>query len=264
MVRILVIGATGVAGSAGIAAACNCFGAEADITGVWYGKPDPELAIDGADRTLYGDVTDPGFYAMLATQAGSAFDWCLYATAHGEVGFPVDEASAEQIAASNRLSFDPLRELEARLEIANLVAYSTFYNLDHQKITYGAMGHSKAAIERWALEPGVTRRWCIRAGAFKSASSQGIKLLVRRRAKQLAESDNALLRRYFEGVKPSEAVENLERAVLEEERERFGDSGTDAAGLIAAHVALFNGSDAPFVNVCGHRVWTSSEAQSLD
>lgn len=262
--RILVIGATGVAGSAGIAAARDYFGADADIIGVWYGKPDPERVIEGADRTLFGDVTDPGFYEELAAQAGNAFDWCLYATAHGEVGFPVDEASAGQIAASNRLSFDPLRDLETRLEIANLVAYSTFYTLDHQKITYGAMGHSKAAIERWALESGKARHWCIRAGAFKSASSQGIKLLVRRRAKQLAESDNALLRRYFQGVKPSEAVENLEHAVLEEERERFGDTGTDADGLIAAHVVLFKGSDAPFVNVCGSKVWSSAEAQPLD
>lgn len=262
--RILVIGATGVAGSAGIAAARECFGSDAEITGVWYGRPDPDLAIDGADSTVFGDVTDPGFYDELQAQAGREFDWCLYATAHGEVGFPVDEATPEQIAASNRLSFDPLHELEARFEIGNLVAYSTFYNLDHQKITYGAMGHSKAAIEQWALTSGRSRHWCIRAGAFRSASSQGIKLLVRRRAKQLAESDNALLRRYFEGVKPSEAVENLERAVFEEERERFGDTGTDATGLIAAHVALFRGSQAPFVNVCGGRVWESAEAQPLD
>ncbi|KAA3629306.1 MAG: hypothetical protein DWQ09_03365 [Proteobacteria bacterium] len=261
--RVLVIGATGVAGSSGIAAVREVYGEAAEITGVWYGKPDPEHKVDGANHTLFGDITDLALYEQIADQAGKQFDWCLYATAHGEVGFPVNEATAEQIDASNRLSVDPLRVLEARFDIGNLVAYSTFYNLEHQKITYGAMGHSKAAIEQWALETGRSRHWVIRAGAFKSTSSQGIKLLVRRRAKQLAESDNALLRRYFEGVKPSEAVENLERAVLEEERERFGDTGTDAASLVAAHVALFKGCEAPFVNVCGRKIWVSAEVQPL-
>lgn len=262
--RFLVIGATGVAGQSGIAAIRQCFGPDADITGVWYGKPDSDLTVEGADRTLFGDVSDPGFYDRLVDQAGDAFDWCLYATAHGEVGFPIEAATPEQIAASNKLSFDPLRTLERRLRIGTLVGYSTFFNLEHQKITYGAMGHSKAAIEQWALETGPTRHLCIRAGAFRSASSQGIKLLVRRRAKQLAESDNTLLRRYFKGVKPSEAVENLERAVLEEEREVYGDTDTDAAALTAAHVAMFSGTDSPFVNVCGRKIWVSSEPQSID
>jgi len=262
--RVLVIGATGVAGSAGITAAREVFGKAAEITGVWYGKADPDFVIEGADHTLFGDITDASLIESITARAGRQFDWCLYATAHGEVGFPVNEATAEQITASNRLSVDPLWELEERLDIANLVAYSTFYNLDHQKITYGAMGHSKAAIEQWALKSGKSRHWCIRAGAFKSASSQGIKLLVRRRAKQLAESENPLLRRYFQDVKPSEAVENLERAVLDEERERFGDTGTDDASLVSAHVTLFTGSEEPFVNVCGRKIWVSSEAQPLD
>lgn len=261
--RFLVIGATGVAGQSGIAAIRQCFGSEAEVTGVWYGKPDAELTIEGADKTLFGDVASPEFVDELIAVAGETFDWCLYATAHGEVGFPIDEATEEQIAASNRLSFDPLGLLEQRLEIGTLVAYSTFYSLEHQKITYGAMGHSKAAIEQWAMQSGKSRHLCIRAGAFKSASSQGIKLLVRRRAKQLAESDNELLRRYFKDVKPSEAVENLERAVLDEEREVYGDSGTDATALTAAHLAMFSGTDAPFVNVCGQKIWVSQEPQII-
>ena len=262
--RFLVIGATGVAGQSGIAAIRQTFGDTAEITGVWYGKPDPELEVEGADRSLFGDVSDTAFYDQLIEADGDSFEWCLYATAYGEVGFPIDEATSEQIAVSNKLSFDPLRTLEERLRIGNLVAYSTFYNLEHQKITYGAMGHSKAAIERWALESGPCRHLCIRAGAFRSASSQGIKLLVRRRAKQLAESDNELLRRYFRGVKPSEAVENLERAVFDEERQVYGDSGTDAAALTAAHIAMFAGADAPFINVCGEKIWVSSEPQTIE
>lgn len=260
---MLVIGATGVAGGAGIRAARQCFGDSVHITGVWFGKPNPELSVPGTDLTLFGDISDPSTYRLITERNGSAYDWCLYATALGEVGFPIEEATPEQIAESNRLSFDPLLELERRLELKAIVAYSTFFTLEHQRITYGAMGHSKARIEQWALEQGKARRICLRAGAFRSASSQGIKLLVRRRAKQLAESDNELLRRYFAGAKPSEAVEAMERAVFEEERLTYGDTGTDERGLEAAHIEIFSGTSEPFVNVCGTRVWLSDEPQRL-
>ncbi len=259
MQKVLVIGATGVAGSAGIAAVREYF-PEAHITGAWFGRKEEALSIDGVDLVLFGDVSDPVFLDRIAAEAGTDFDWCLYATALGEVGFPVAEASAEQIAQSNRLSFDPLLVLEQRFNIKSLVAYSTFYNLEHQKITYGAMGHSKAAIEAWALQEGRSRRLCIRAGAFRSASSQGIKLLVRRRAKELAESSNPILRKFFGENKPSVAVELMEQAVFEEEKAVYGDTHTDAEGLKLAHIELFRGAQQPFVNVCGTRIWQSSEA----
>lgn len=262
--RVLVVGATGVAGGAGIAAVREVFGYSADITALWFGKEDTGEQVAGADHTLFGDITDPAVCDQVEATVGKSFDWCLYATALGDVGFPVSEATDEQIAASNRLSFDPLSMLEARFEIGAIVAYSTFYNLDHQKITYGAMGHSKAAIENWSLSNGKSRHCCIRAGAFKSASSQGIKLLVRRRAKQLAQAQDPLLRSFFEGVKPSEAVERLETAVFAEEREKFGDSGTDADGLKEAHIHLFKTGTDAFVNVSGQKIWESDDAQIID
>ena len=67
--RFLVIGATGVAGQSGIAAIRQCFGSEAEVTGVWYGKPDAELTIEGADKTLFGDVASPEFVDELIAVA---------------------------------------------------------------------------------------------------------------------------------------------------------------------------------------------------
>ena len=266
MKRFLVIGATGVAGGAGIEAIKQHFGNDAHITAVWYGRGDQEQQVEGADLTLYGDVNDPVCLDAIAEQAGEAFDWCLYATALGDVGFPSSDATAEQIADSNRLSFDPMPVLEERFDIGAFIGYSTFYNLEHQKITYGAMAHSKRAIEEWTLDSGQegskSRRVCLRAGAFRSASSQGIKLLVRRRAKELAQSPNPLLRSFFENEKPSVAVEKMEQAVFNEERETYGDTETDKNGLVAAHLKLFEG-EGPFVNVCGQKVWTSDEALPL-
>ena len=262
MKRFLVIGATGVAGGAGIEAIRRHFDGDHHITALWYGRGDEGQQVEGADLTLYGDISDPAFLDQIAAEAGDRFDWCLYATALGDVGFPSSDATPEQVADSNRLSFDPLPVLEARFEIGAFISYSTFYNLEHQKITYGAMAHSKRAIEEWTLEEGKSRRLCLRAGAFRSASSQGIKLLVRRRAKELAQAENPLLRSFFENEKPSVAVEKMEQAVFDEERQIYGDTETDRDGLVAAHLKIFEG-EGPFVNVCGKRVWTSAEPLPL-
>ena len=264
MVKALVVGATGVAGTAGIAALRQRYGSKVEITGIWYARSETEMEITGVDRLLFGDISDPELHNEIANSVGEEFEWCLYATALGDVGFPIDEASSEQIAASNRLSYDPLLVLEQRFNLKHIVAYSTFYSLEHQKITYGAMGHSKHAIEQWAVSGAGERRICLRAGAFRSASSQGIKLLVRRRAKELANSSNPLLRQFFAGQKPSAAVDNLETAVFAEERDIYGDSETGPEGLQAAHMAIFAQPDCIFMNVCGTKVWPSSEAQSLD
>jgi len=263
MERFLVIGGTGVAGTAAIRAIRQHDGAAAHITAVWFGRKFEELAIDGADTVVFGDATLPETWDRIEAAAGRAFSGLFYATALGEVGFPAGRATPEQIADSNKVSFDPLPHLEERFDLGLILAYSTFFNLDHQLVTYGAMAHSKAAIEQWVARPGRARRVCIRAGAFLSGSSHAIKLLVRRNAAKLAEMDDPILQEYFAGAKPSEAVEKLQQAVFDEERERFGDTHTDETGLVAAHLKVFEDPDARFVCVCGKKVWVDTEPQSV-
>lgn len=261
MQRFLVIGGTGVAGTAAIRAVRERFGAAAHVTAVWYGRRPEAITIDGADAVVYGDATSPEAWDRIEAESGKAFAGLFYATAMGEVGFPAGRATPEQIAASDRVSFDPIPRLEDRFDVGMVVAYSTFFNLAHQLVTYGAMAHSKAAIERWAAEPGPGRRVCIRAGAFASASSHAIKLLVRRNAGKLAEMDDPILREYFAGAKASEAVEHLQAAVFAEERERYGDTHTGPEGLLAAHLRVFDDPEARFVCVCGKTVWVDTEPQ---
>ena len=103
MEKHLVIGATGVMGTAAIRAVREAHGDDADVTGVWYGRESVAPAVDGVDRLLRIDIGDDDAIGRIADAAGIRFDWCFYATALGDVGFPISDATAEQIAHSNRL-----------------------------------------------------------------------------------------------------------------------------------------------------------------
>ena len=151
MANFLVIGGSGVMGTAAIRAVQKTFGKEANIVANWYGKEDTGLTIEHANHTLFGDITDPQCLADIKAKATS-YEYLFYATALGEVGTPIHKASPEKIALSNRLSFDPLSMLEDALEVGTMVAYSTFYVTRHQLGSYGAMGYSKEAIEKWTLK----------------------------------------------------------------------------------------------------------------
>ena len=59
MNNFLVIGGTGVMGTAAIKAIHEKFGDTANILANWYGKEVPGLSIEGADETLFGDINDP-------------------------------------------------------------------------------------------------------------------------------------------------------------------------------------------------------------
>jgi len=261
--RFLVIGATGVAGTAAIESVRQHYGNGAEVTALWYGPPPEGETIAGADHSLRMDITTPDAVETIRQAAGDVFDFCFFAMARGEVGFPIERSTPEQVAEACRVSVDPLQTLETGLSIGVLVAYSTFYNLVHQRINYGAMGYAKEKIELWTGDSGRSHHVCIRAGAFQSASSKAIKLMLRRRARELSQNSDPLLRSFFEGRKPSEAVELLEQAVMEEERQRYGDTNTDMDGLRKAHLALYENPEARIINVCGRKVWLSESPQRV-
>ena len=185
------------------------------------------------------------------------FDTLFYATALGEVGVPIAEATPESITQSNKLSFDPIVKLEAELNVKTIVTYSTFYVIRHQLSTYGAMGHSKEAIEKWTVQKGKAKHVCIRAGLFESKSSRGIKLLLRKTAKNPENLRDPLLRSYFEGKSSKEGIQKFEEGIFSEEKESYGDCRTTAEDLYQSHLKLFESKEPLFVNVCGKRIWLS-------
>ena len=257
MSNYLVIGGTGVMGTAAIKAIREKFGSSAKILANWYGKEEPGFTIEGADETLFGDINDPLVLDKIKAYEDGQYETLFYATALGEVGVPIAEATPESITQSNKLSFDPILKLEAELNVKTIVTYSTFYVIRHQLSTYGAMGHSKEAIEKWTVEKGKSKRSCIRAGLFESQSSRGIKLLLRKTAKNPENLRDPLLRSYFEGKSSKEGIKQFEEGIFKEEKEAYGDCRTTAEDLYQSHLKLFESKDPLFVNVCGKRIWLS-------
>ena len=257
MSNYLVIGGTGVMGTAAIKAIRKKFGSTANILANWYGKEEPGFNIEGADETLFGDINDPQVFDKIKAFGDGEFDTLFYATALGEVGVPIAEATPESITQSNKLSFDPIVKLEAELNVKTIVTYSTFYVIRHQLSTYGAMGHSKEAIEKWTVQKGKAQHVCIRAGLFESKSSRGIKLLLRKTAKNPENLRDPLLRSYFEGKSSKEGIQKFEEGIFSEEKEAYGDCRTTAEDLYQSHLKLFETENPLFVNVCGKRIWLS-------
>ena len=263
MINFLVIGGSGVMGQAAIKAIRKKFGSDANIIGNWYGKENPEFEIKGASKTIFGDISDPNCINKISVENKEPFDYMFYATALGEVGIPISEAKNDSILNSNRLSFDPIPILEEQLNIKTIVAYSTFYVIRHQLATYGAMGYSKEAIEKWTLESGKSNHACIRAGLFESQSSRGIKLLLRKSAKNPANLKDPLLKSYFVGKSSKEGIKEFEEGIFREEKEAYGDCRTNAEDLYQSHLTLFETDKPVFVNVCGKKIWLSDEPQLL-
>ena len=259
MGKFLVIGGTGVMGTAAIQAVRKVHGKNATVVANWYGKEIPGFKIDDADHTIFGDITDPECVAAIKAVNPDKFDFMFYATALGDVGTPIKEATQEQIDKSNQLSFLPILSLENELDIDTIVAYSTFYVIRHQLATYGAMGYSKEAIEKWTVEKGKSRHACIRAGLFESTSSRGIKLLLRKAAKNPENLKDPLLRSYFSGKSSKEGIKEFEEGIFAEEKEAYGDARTTQEDLYQAHLELFQSKDPVFVNVCGKKIWHTQE-----
>lgn len=259
MGKFLVIGGTGVMGTAAIQAVRKVYGKDAKIIANWYGKEIPGFKIEDADHTIFGDITDQNCIDAITAIDSDKFDYMFYATALGDVGTPISEATQEQIDKSNTLSYLPILDLEQKLDIDTIVVYSTFYAIRHQLATYGAMGHSKEAIEKWTVEPGKSRHVCIRAGLFESTSSRGIKLLLRKAAKHPENLKDPLLRGYFENVSSKEGIKSFEEGIFQEEKETYGDARTKQENLYDAHLELFKWENPIFVNVCGKKIWPSDE-----
>ena len=79
MGNFLVIGGSGVMGQAAIKAVRAKFGSEANIIANWYGKEDTAFTIEGADKTIFGDISDTNCVNNIKTENPGQFDYMFYA-----------------------------------------------------------------------------------------------------------------------------------------------------------------------------------------
>ena len=97
MSKFLVIGGSGVMGQASIKAVREKFGKDATIIANWFGKPDPNFSVEGATKTIFGDISDPNCVNQIKAENTEPFEYMFYATALGEVGVPIAQASRDSI-----------------------------------------------------------------------------------------------------------------------------------------------------------------------
>ena len=100
MGNFLVIGGSGVMGTAAINAVRKTFGSDAKIIANWYAKEDTGLKIENADHTVFGDITNPKVIEKLKALGNGKFEYLFYATALGDVGFAINESTPDQIMKS--------------------------------------------------------------------------------------------------------------------------------------------------------------------
>ena len=107
----LIVGGTGVMGTSAIRAIREHFDPNSVIIANWYGKESPGFQIEGADNTIFGDINDLSCREQIKSFNNGKIDYMFYATALGDVGIPIKDATQEQIDRSNKLSFDPIPQL---------------------------------------------------------------------------------------------------------------------------------------------------------
>ncbi|MDF3819715.1 hypothetical protein P3G55_07395 [Leptospira sp. 96542] len=161
-----------------------------------------ESPIVGADLTLFGKNAEPGLAKKIkedleARKITTNFDVVIYTPALGEVGFPIQESTQDQINRALQISFDPMLEIETTFKPELSVLYSAFYWLPHTLSFYGSMGVVKYKSDLWSLEKPKERK-IIRAGTFFSKSVRGISLILQRTMKTTKNPDLLTLKQRFE------------------------------------------------------------------
>ena len=89
----LIIGGTGVMGTSAIRAIREHFDQSIVIIANWYGKEIPGFQIEDVDHTIFGDINNPSCRKQIKLFNNGKFDYMFYATALGDVGIPIKDAT---------------------------------------------------------------------------------------------------------------------------------------------------------------------------
>ena len=78
MSKFLVVGGSGVMGQAAIKSIRKKFGMDATIIAIWFGKPDPSFSVEGATKTIFGDISDPTCVKQIKAENNEVFEYMFY------------------------------------------------------------------------------------------------------------------------------------------------------------------------------------------
>lgn len=195
--QYLIIGGSGEAGQSAIQAIRSSDPNAFIITSTTTNEP-----VSNANLTLFGKRAEPGLTNSILDDfekhgRSKQIKALIYTPALGEVGFPIEESTNEQINNTLGICLDPMVCLEKEFEPELTVAYSAFYWLSHTLAFYGSMGIAKYKADLWAFE-NPTKRRIVRAGTFFSKSVRGISIVLQRTMKKTNHPDLLQLKNKFE------------------------------------------------------------------
>ncbi len=182
--RALIVGGSGEAGQSAVAAVKR-YCAQANRTPEIIATTSRAKDVEGANRTFSKvDLTgDDAFAPVIQALQDQAIDLIVYTPARGNIGFPIASTTEADLEFGMNFSFNPMVELEAKLNPGLIVGYSAFYWMEHLQKAYGSMGYVKKRMEEWAIDAPEKRKM-IRAGIFYSSSTRASALFVKRRLKK--------------------------------------------------------------------------------
>jgi hypothetical protein len=171
----LLVGATSTAGQAAISAI-----REHDNSSYIIGTTSKDNDVTGCDRTCRNvNLVNEDAVEKILNSISEKIDYILFTPAYGPLGFPVQEATEEQINEALAFSYKPFVSLSNAIKPKLSIGFSSFHWLPIVSTAYGSMGMAKTFLDKLALdEPNKFK--IVRAGNFESKSTRGIALLIKR------------------------------------------------------------------------------------
>lgn len=256
--KILIVGASGVAGQAAIRA-LKQFDAGAEI----WATSSRDGDVPGATHTIRQiDLNKPEAIAELKTFK-EKLDYLFYTPAFGSVGNPVSAATRAEVQAAKAFCLDPMVALTEAIRPKMTVAYTAYYFKPHLLAFYGALAYIKYATEKLAVENPAQYK-CLRIGSFVSKATRGIGLLLQRMSKT-APHLKPLMELYAgSGMKFSDFFFDY---ISKEEKKNIAGAKpyrmTTEEDIVAGHLALLKGEQSPIINVLGDQIWPESTLPGL-
>lgn len=265
MKQVLVVGGSAVSGQCAIRA-IRKFAPGCEI----ISTSSRESQVKGADKTIPKiDLDQPeAVDTIIDFCRGDKPDYIIYIPGKGWVGMPTANSTPEMVQWSLDYSVIPYLKLHQALQPGKTIALSGFITMEPMQEVYGAMAFTKIAMEDLAVRY-PEKLQILRLGLFFSGSVRGIAIVVQRNMKKGTFPAINRLREEWkkEGGRFQDFFWNLNYR-FEEKNYRQHSGGlpfrpTTEQDIENGFLKIFEGEQAPIVNVLGDWDWTENTMPEL-